>query len=95
MRNANLQVCEKKFSHILHDVFCLYFLRMHDDYFFQRGFASVRAYLFKEVEAKSSVTCKMVIYLLNYDWSKSTFFMLNMTFDTALSNKQIGIFRFL
>ena len=39
-----------------------------------------------------------VIYLFNYDSSKSTFFMLNVTFDVLLSTvfvKQIRILRFL
>ena len=36
---------------------------------------------FQEIQVKISVTCKIVIYLFNYDSSKSTFFMLNMAFD--------------
>ena len=37
---------------------------------------------FHEMQAKSSV---IVIYLFNYDSSKSSFFMLNMAFDVVLS----------
>ena len=44
LQDANLQVYKKKnLSHILLHVFCLHFLRMYHDYFFQRGFESVRA----------------------------------------------------
>ena len=35
---------KKTLSHILLYVLCLYFLRMHHDYFFRRGFESVRAH---------------------------------------------------
>ena len=40
----------------------------------------------------------LVIYLFDYDSSKSTFFMLNMAFDVLLSTvfvKGTGILRFL
>ena len=36
---------------------------------------------FQEIQVESSVT---VIYLFNYDSSKSTFFMLNMAFEVLL-----------
>ena len=40
---------KKTLSHILLPVFCLHFLRMHHNYFFQRGFEDVRAQLWKVV----------------------------------------------
>ena len=49
---------KKTISHILFHVFCLHFLRMHHDYFFQRGFESVRAQF---LSAESSVTCNLPV----------------------------------
>ena len=74
LRDANLQANEKTFSHVLLLVFCLHFLTIHHHYFFRRGFerSTISLRIFKR---------KVVIYLFNYDSSKSTFFMLNMTFD--------------
>ena len=44
LRDANLQVNEKKtLSHILLHAFCLHFIRIHHNNFFQRGFESLRA----------------------------------------------------
>ena len=37
------KLTKKTLSHILRHAFCLHFLRIHHDYFFQRGFESVRA----------------------------------------------------
>ena len=73
MQDANLQVTEKTLSHILLHVVCLHFLRIHHDYFFRRGFESVRAQFL-------SVNI-LVIYLFNYD----VVFMLNVAFDVILS----------
>ena len=66
LRDANLQANEKTFSHVLLLVFCLHFLTIHHHHFFRRGFE------------RSTIS---LIYLFNYDSSKSTFFMLNTTFD--------------
>ena len=71
-------VREKTLSHILVHVFCLYFLRMHQDYFLWRSYESVREqFLSGNINAKWKVVL-LVIYLFNYDSSKSAFFMLNM-----------------
>ena len=45
-QDAKLQLYEKKLTHPLHVFFCLDFLRMHQDFFFRRGFESVRGQLF-------------------------------------------------
>ena len=80
LRDASLQVYEKKtLSHILFHVFCLYFLRMHHNYFFRRGFESVEHNFFQWK------VVLLLIYLFNHDLSKSTIFMLSMTFDVLLS----------
>ena len=66
MRYANLQVYEKNFFK--------YLLRTDHDYFFRRGFDSVRAKkTFRKYKQKVVL---LVIYLFNYDSSKSTSFML-------------------
>ena len=55
-------------------------------------FKSVRAKFFSE---KNEQRVLLVTYLLNYDSSKSTSFMLNMAFGFVLSTvfvKQIGIY---
>ena len=70
---------KKTLSHILFHVFCLHFLRMHHDYFFRRGFESVRAQF---LSAESSITFN---YLFNHDSSKPIIFMLNTAFDVLLS----------
>ena len=71
---------KKTLSHILFHVFYLHLLRMYHDYFFQKGFESVRV---EFLSAESIVL--LVIYLFNHDSSKSTIFMLNMAFDVLLS----------
>ena len=72
-----------KFTKKSRHAFCLHFLSMHHDYFFQRGFESVRA-RFLSGNNKRKVML-LVIYLFNYDSSKSTFFMLNIAFDVLSS----------
>ena len=65
MSNCKLMKKKKTLSHIVLHAFCLHFLRIHHNYFFKRGFESLRAqFLF-------------VFFLFNYDSSKSIFFMLN------------------
>ena len=82
LRDTNLQVSEKN-SHILLHVFCLHFLRTHPDYFFRRGFESERTkFSFRKYKQKVVL---LVIFLFNYDSSKSTSFMLNVAFDVVLS----------
>ena len=58
LRHANLQVYEKNYFIILFHVSCLHFLRIHLDYFFRRGFKSVRAQFFL---AESSVICNVPV----------------------------------
>ena len=70
---------KKTLSHILFHVFCIHFLRIHHDYFVQRGFESVR------VQFLSAKVVFLVIYLFSHDSSKSTIFMLNVAFDVLLS----------
>ena len=67
---------KKTLLHILFHVFCLHFLRIHHDYFFRR----VCEYNFFQRKV-----VLLVIYLFNHDSSKSTIFMLNMSFDVLLS----------
>ena len=77
LRDASLQVYKKNpLSHILFHVFCLHFLRMHHDHFFQR----MCKYNFFQRKVVS-----LPIYLFNHDSSKSNIFMLNMSFDVLLS----------
>ena len=52
----------------------------HYDYFFRRGFETVRA---KFLSGNISGVL-LVIYLFNYSSSRSTFFMLNVAFDFVL-----------
>ena len=85
LRDANLKVKEKTVSHILFDVFCLHFLRIHHDYFFRRVFQSVRAQCLSGI-----ISGLLLIYLFNYDCSNSTFSMLNMQLDGLLSFCQIN-----
>ena len=70
---------KKTLSHILCHVFYLHFLRMHHDYFFGRGFDSVRVQL---LSVESSITCNLPV---QSRFMKSTIFMLNMAFDVLLS----------
>ena len=81
LRDASLQVYEKKkhFHTSSFMYFCIHFLRIHHDYFVQRGFESVR------VQFLSAKVVFLVIYLFNHDSSKSTIFMLNVAFDVLLS----------
>ena len=91
--DANLQVKEKKIlSHILLHVFCLHFLRIHHDCFFQKVFESVRAQFLS-----GNISGLLVIYLFNYNSSKSTpCWRCNWTFSWVqfLSNK-LKLIRFL
>ena len=86
LRDANLKVKEKTVWHILLDVFCLHFLRIHHDYFFRRVFQSVRAQCLSGI-----ISGLLLIYLFNYDCSNSTFSMLNMQLDGLLSFCQINL----
>ena len=63
MRDANLQVYEKTLSHILFHLFCLHFLRTHHDYFFGRGFESVRAQFLSGNISEKYVTCNFSVPL--------------------------------
>ena len=85
LRDVNLQVNEKTLSHILLHLFCLHFLRIHYNYFFQRVFESVRAQFLS-----GNISGLLVIYLFNYNSSKSTpCWICNWTFSWVqfLSNK--------
>ena len=62
---------KKKLSHILFHEFCLHFLRIHQDYIFQRGFESV---LVQFLSAQTSITCNLPVQS-----------RLNMAFDVLLS----------
>ena len=94
-RDANLQADEKSsftHPHILLHVFCLHFLRIHHNYFFQRVFESVRAQFLS-----GNISGLLVIYLFNYNSSKSTpCWRCNWTFSWVqfLSNK-LKLIRFL
>ena len=73
--NCEMSTCKftsKTLSHILH-VFCLRFLRTHHNYFFRKGFESVQAQFFFRKYMQKVVL--LLIYMFNYDSSKSTFFM--------------------
>ena len=79
------KLTRKTLSHILLHVFCLHFLRIHHDYFFQRVFESVRAQFLS-----GNISGLLVIYLFNYNSSKSTpCWRCNWTFSWVqfLSNK--------
>ena len=82
LRDANLQVSDKNFTHPhFHTAF--HFQRIHHDYFFQRAFAA-----FESVRAQfllGNISGLLVIYLFNYNSSKSTFYMLNMQLDVLLN----------
>ena len=62
------KLTKKVLSHILLHIFCLHFLRIHHDYFFQRVFESVRVQFLS-----GNISGLLVIYLFNYNSSKSTF----------------------
>ena len=85
------KLTKKTLSEILLHVSCLPFLRTHHDYFFRGGFKKCAIKIFfRKYEQKLVL---LVIYLFNCDWSKSTFFMLNMAFGFVLSTvfvKQVG-----
>ena len=71
---------QKSFLHILLHVFCVHCLRIHQDYFFQRVFENVG------VEFLSgNISGLLVIYLFDYNSSKSTFSMLKMQLHVFLS----------
>ena len=72
---------KKALLHILLHVLCLHFLRIHHDYFFQRVLESVRAEFLS-----GNISRLLVMYLLNYRSSKSTFSMLKMQLDVFLSS---------
>ena len=77
LQEANLQVQEKNsFTYPLsYNIFCLHFLRTNHNYFFQRGFESVRAKFLSGIWAKNTVVL-LVIYLFYYDSSKSISFIV-------------------
>ena len=79
------KLTKKALSHILLHIFCLHFLRVHHDYFFQRVFESVRAQFLP-----GNISRLLVIYLFNYSSSKSTFSILKMQLDVFLSTVFIG-----
>ena len=62
---------KKTLSHILFHVFCLHFLRIHQDYVFRTGFESV---LVQFLSAETSITCNLPVQS-----------RLNMAFDVLLS----------
>ena len=74
------KLTRKTLSHILLHVFCLHFLRIYHDYFFRRVFESVGVQFLS-----GNIIGLFVIYLFNYDSSKSIFSMLNMRLDVLLS----------
>ena len=75
---------KKTLPHILLHVICLHFLRTNHDNFFGRGLESVRAqFLSGNINIKQKGAL-LVIYLSNYDSSKSTSFMLNVEFEVVL-----------
>ena len=74
LQDANQQVNKKSLSHILLHTFCRHFLRIRTNTFWK--FASTTSF--------RKYKWKVVIYLFDYDSSKSFFFMLNMAFDVFL-----------
>ena len=79
----------KTLSHIFLYVFCLHFLRTHHDYFFRRAFESVR------VKFLSGNISKKQCYLLNYNSSKSTSFILNVAFVFVLVRFSLSKLKFI
>ena len=80
---------KKTLSHILLHVFYLHFLIMYQDYFFGRGFESVGAQFLSGNISGKWYNLQLTI---NYDSSKSTFFVMwiwHLTFSRVqfLSNK--------
>ena len=66
LRDANLQVHQKNsFTYLSCNIFCVHSLRTHHDYFFQRGFESVRAkFLSGDISKKYIiVTCDLPVLL--------------------------------
>ena len=91
LRNASLQVYEvKTLSHILLHVFCLHFLMMYPNYFFQIGFESVWAqFLSGYIRGKYcylQFTCSITIHLTS---QVSSCWIWYLTFSRVrfLSNK--------
>ena len=82
------KLTKKALSHILLHIFCLHFLRIHHDYFFQRVFESVRAQFLS-----GNISGLLVIYLFNYNSSKSTFSMSKMQLDVFLSTVFIKLIK--
>ena len=74
------KLTRKTLSHILVQVFCFYFMRIHHDYFFRRVLESVRPQFLAR-----NIAGLLVIYLFNEDSAKSTFSMLNMQLQVLLS----------
>ena len=78
---------KKSLSHIILHVFCLNFLRTHHNYFFQRGFETVRAKFLlgnhSHRKYKQNLVL-LVIYLFDYNSSKSTSFMMSVAFNFVL-----------
>ena len=57
-RSQSADLRKKTLLHIRFHVFCLHFLRMHQGYFFRRGFESVRVQFSL---AESSITCDLPV----------------------------------
>ena len=59
LQDVRLQVyAQKAYFRVVFHVFCLHFLRMYHDYFYQKGFEIVRAQF---LSAESSITCNLPV----------------------------------
>ena len=91
---STCKLTKKTLSNILLHVFCLHFLRMHDDYFFQRSFESVwtqflsRNISGKEVKllARCSLLVRYCSLLVSFCSLLVTFCSLLVTFCSLLVN---------
>ena len=72
------KLTKKTLSHIFLHAFCLHFLRILTTNFSEEAWKWASTISFRKYKWKVVL---LVIYLFNYDSSKSTFFMLNMVFD--------------
>ena len=86
LRHANLQFYGK--NSLIHPIHVFFFI--FSDFvtitFSEEALEICEHTFFQKKLAKSSVTCKILIYLLNNDSSKSDFFMMNLAYDVVLSS---------
>ena len=82
---STCKLTKKTLSNILLHVFCLHFLRMHDDYFFQRSFESVWAqFLSGNISGKEVKLLARCSFLVRYCSLLVSFCSLLVTFCSLL-----------